>query len=282
MSRTNESCHIRMRHVRKNMKKALIINRTDDVTDQHCDVCDAMCCSAMQFVVVRCCVLQCVASRDVQKETRGCPSYAMKRQATYDTYKWTNVRKNARKCVEVRCSVLQCVPSRDVQKDARGCPLSAMTHHATYEWVVSYTNESCRIRLSHVTRGWVMPHWNESWNIWRSHVTCEWVMSYMNESSDIQMSWANVRKNAKKYFEARCSVLQCVAVCSSVLYATYDKCANVRKNAREPLVSASTHRGYTHPFIHAHSSNTITYIYIYIYIYTYIYTTVHVYIYIYK
>jgi len=85
--------------------------------------------------------------------------------------------------------------------------------HVTYAWVMSYMNESCPIWMSHV------PY--ESCHIWMSHVPCpiwmshvifEWVVGHIIESCPIWLSKLLVCCSV-----LRCSVLQCVAVCTWVM-----------------------------------------------------------------
>jgi len=50
---------------------------------------------------------------------------------------------------------------------------------------MSYTNESCHIRMSHITNERVMSHMKKSCHGWMNHVTYGWVTSHLNKSRHI-------------------------------------------------------------------------------------------------
>jgi len=133
-----------------------------------------------------------------------------------------------------------------------------LIRHVTYEWVMSYMTESCYKWLSHVTYEWVVSHMNESRHIcmssdtyewscvystschsWMSLVTHEWVMSHTTGAPhccgavgpattwrlklNVVSSWPNAAGKPTMSDGLCCSVLQCVAVCCSVLNANDER-----------------------------------------------------------
>jgi len=125
----------------------------------------------------------------------------------------------------------------------KSCHIWVMSHvsHVTYEWVMAHISQAPQqsseshvthvewvmSRMSHVTREschiWVMSHVNESWHIYTTHLSNPQEVSHLDNSyrsvfPHISLQYFCVNRKILRgvWFVCR-RVLQCVAVCCSVL-----------------------------------------------------------------